>query len=272
MPEVVLDLPTVTATTERLLAALRRCHDDLAIRVRSLDEAGLGRRSYCTEWSVAQVLSHLGSGAEIALAQLRAARASTTPLGPDGFRAIWAVWDARSPRQQATEFAKAVPRLHDAVDALDDAERRELRLCFHNSLVEPPAFLAFRLVEQALHAWDVQVAFDPEACMDAGAVELLTELFPLGVGMADPQVLRALAPARLAVTTTDPARRFVVELGERARLQPAGDGELSGSLRLPAEALVRLLSGRLDPAHTPAGTRAEGRPSLDELRRLYPGG
>jgi hypothetical protein len=89
MPEVVLDLPTVTATTERLLAALRRCHDDLAIRVRSLDEAALGRRSYCIEWSVAQVLSHLGSGAEIALAQLRAARAGTTPLGPDGFRVIW---------------------------------------------------------------------------------------------------------------------------------------------------------------------------------------
>jgi hypothetical protein len=46
---------------------------------------------------------------------------------------------------------------------------------------------------------------------------------------------------------------------------------VSGSLWLPAEALVRLVAGRLDPAHTPAGTRAEGRPSLNELRRLYPG-
>jgi uncharacterized protein (TIGR03083 family) len=271
MPELILELPTVSASTDRLLAALRRCHDDLAIRVRGLDEAGLDRRSYCTEWSVAQVLSHLGSGAEIALAQLEAARTGAAPLGPDGFRAIWAVWDARSPREQATEFAEAVPRLHDAVDALDDAERRELRLCFHNSLVELPAFLAFRLVEQALHAWDVHVAFQPSTPLDAEAVELLAELFPMAASLADPEVLGALAPARLAVTTSDPTQRLVLELAAQARLCPAGDGEVSGSLRLPAEAFARLLAGRLDPAHTPKGTSTEGRPSLDALRRLYPG-
>jgi hypothetical protein len=64
----------------------------------------------------------------------------------------------------------------------------------------------------------------------------------------------------------------VLDLGAQARLDPADDGEVSGSLRLPAEALIRLVAGRLDPAHTPAGTVAEGRPSLEELRRLYPGG
>ncbi len=119
MSEMILELPTLTASADRLLAALRGCHDDLAARIGGLSEADLTRQSYCTEWSVAQVLSHLGSGAEIALAQLQAARAGTTPLGPADFRAVWARWDARPPRQQATAFAEAVPSLHDAVAALD---------------------------------------------------------------------------------------------------------------------------------------------------------
>jgi hypothetical protein len=90
--------------------------------------------------------------------------------------------------------------------------------------------------------------------------------------MADAEVLGALAPARLTVATSDPAHQFVLDLSAQARLCPAEDGKVSGSLRLPTEALARLVTGRLDPAHTPAGTVAEGRPSLDELRRLYPGG
>jgi uncharacterized protein (TIGR03083 family) len=271
MPELLSEVPTVTAAPDRLLAALRRCHDELAARVGGLGEADLTRQSYCTDWSVAQVLSHLGSGAEIALAQLRAARAGTMPLGPDDFRAIWVRWDARPPRQQATTFAKAVPCLHDAVAALDHAEWRELRPYFHDGPVDLPLFLAFRLVEQALHAWDVHVAFDPASAVDAEAVALLVELLPLGASLADPAVLGRLAPARLAVVTSDPTRRFVLDLRAEARLGPGSDSQVSGSLRLPTEALVRLVTGRLDPAHTPAGTRAEGQPSLDELRRLYPG-
>jgi uncharacterized protein (TIGR03083 family) len=269
MSEPMPELATVTASCEQVLVALRRCHQELAARVEALDEDDLTRQSYCTGWSVAQVLSHLGSGAEIALAQLEAARAGTAPLGPGEFRAVWARWDARPPCQQATAFQVAVPRLHDTVDALDDAERCRLRPWFHTGQVALPVFLAFRLVEQALHAWDVHVAFEPTTPVDAHAVGLLVELLPLGASLVDPQVLSALAPARLAIQTCDPAHRFVLDLGERARLGPADGGEVSGSLRLPTEALARLLTGRLDPAHTPASTRTQGRPSLDELRHLY---
>lgn len=271
MSEMILEPPVVTAPAERLLAVLRRCHDELAARVCGLGEAGLTRQSYCAEWSLAQVLSHLGSGAEIALAQLQATRTGAAPPGPAYFRAVWARWDARPPCQQAAAFAEAVPRLHDAVEALDDAEQRELRPYFHAGPVDLPVFLAFRLVEQALHAWDVHVAFEPAAAVDAGAVRLLAELLPFGASLADAEVLGTLAPARLTVVTSDPARQFMLDLGTQARLCPAENGQASGSLRLSAEALIRLVTGRLDPAHTPAGTVAEGRPSLDELRQLYPG-
>jgi uncharacterized protein (TIGR03083 family) len=271
MSEMTFELPTVTTSAERLLTGLRNCHDDLAARVRGLGEADLIHPSYCAEWPVAQVLSHLGSGAEIALDQLRAALAGTTPPGPDHFRAVWARWDALPPLRQADAFAEAVPRLHDAIGALGDAGQRKVHPYFHAGPVALPVFLTFRLVEQALHAWDVHVAFEPEAVLDTGAVRLLTELLPLGASRVNAAVLGTLAPARLAVATSDPAGRFVLDLDVQACLRPAGDGDVSGSLRLPTEALIRLVTGRLDAAHTPEGTVAEGRPSLDELRQLYAG-
>ena len=70
------------------------------------------------------------------------------------------------------------------------------------------------------------------------------------------------------MTTTDPDRQFVLETGEAVTLMPADDAEGLPELRLPAEALVRLVYGRLDPAHTPAGVSGA---DLDELRQLFPG-
>ncbi len=40
-------------------------------------------------------------------------------------------------------------------------------------------------------------------------------------------------------------------------------------LELPADALIRLVAGRLDPDHTPAGI--VGASHLDELRQVFPG-
>ena len=73
----------------------------------------------------------------------------------------------------------------------------------------------------------------------------------------------------LRVSTTDPARDFILQTGESVTLTPA-DGEAGvPELRLPAEALIRLVYGRLDPAHTPA-VQASG-VDLDELRAIFPG-
>ncbi len=53
------------------------------------------------------------------------------------------------------------------------------------------------------------------------------------------------------------------------RLEPAeADGSLP-HLRLPAEALVRLVYGRLDPAHPPPVETSQV--DLDELRQIFPG-
>jgi hypothetical protein len=74
------------------------------------------------------------------------------------------------------------------------------------------------------------------------------------------------------VTTYDPARRIVLEVGDDgARLSRAAGGTTAGSpaVRLPAEAFVRLVHGRLDPDRIPPGS--DGDVDLDLLRRAFPG-
>jgi hypothetical protein len=49
---------------------------------------------------------------------------------------------------------------------------------------------------------------------------------------------------------------------------PAG-GAADGEIQLPAEALMRMIYGRLDPAHTPTFS---GDPALlDRVRAVFPG-
>jgi hypothetical protein len=75
------------------------------------------------------------------------------------------------------------------------------------------------------------------------------------------------------VTTTDPDRRFILETGDEVTLVTADEGTAPGpgvfELRLPAEAFVRLIYGRMDEAHTPP-TENTG-VELDELRPIFPG-
>ena len=55
---------TVLAPLDELLAAVHRSHDRLAAALADLSADRLSAPSY-HDWSIAQVLSHLGSGAEI---------------------------------------------------------------------------------------------------------------------------------------------------------------------------------------------------------------
>jgi hypothetical protein len=127
-----------------------------------------------------------------------------------------------------------------------------------------------RLGEHAVHAWDVLVTLDPSATVAPDAVALL-------IDQLDQLVSRSAKPdgkpRKVRVLTSDPERQFILETGEAVSLVPAGDEttpELGLSeLRLPAEAFIRLIYGRLDPDHTPP-VESTG-VDLDELRPIFPG-
>jgi hypothetical protein len=54
----------------------------------------------------------------------------------------------------------------------------------------------------------------------------------------------------------------------RTTVAPAASAD-ADHLRLPAEAFLRLVYGRLDPEHTPAGVTENAH--LDVLRPVFPG-
>jgi hypothetical protein len=72
------------------------------------------------------------------------------------------------------------------------------------------------------------------------------------------------------VATSDPKRHFLLETGEKVSLTPADHHDTPlPKLVLPAEALIRLVYGRLDPVHTPPVETTDV--DLDELRAVFPG-
>ena len=71
--------------------------------------------------------------------------------------------------------------------------------------------------------------------------------------------------------TTDPNRVLGLVLGQSVSLGDAPT-DVGDVLTIPAEALLRLLAGRLDEAHTPdTVTITSGVVTLEQLRRVFPG-
>ena len=73
------------------------------------------------------------------------------------------------------------------------------------------------------------------------------------------------------VRTTEPDRELSLVVGEAVALTDRVDEPADGELALPAEALLRLVYGRLDVDHTPDGVSASGAVDLDGLRQMFPG-
>jgi len=152
------------------------------------------------------------------------------------------------------------------IESLDAGQRDRFRLELFGMDLDMAGLLRMRLGEHAIHTWDVAVALEPAATVAPDAVALLVDALGQLVvrsGKPDGTQLRVL------VSADSPQRRFILESGETVTLAPAEGAESLPELRLPAEALVRLVYGRLDPGHTPA-VEARG-VDLDELRRIFPG-
>lgn len=259
-------------SADQIIAALRSGHDELATAIRSLAPDDLVRQSGASEWQVSQVLSHLGSGAEIHLAALNAAQGRESAPDGDFNRTVWARWDAMPPKEHADGFIEANQRLVEAYESLDETTRAQLRV--HLGFLPAPVDIAtaarIRLSEFALHQWDVAVTFDPQATV---APESVPPLLDLVAGMmawlAKPEALGGRT-ATLALRLSDPDRAYGLQLGEQIAvtdLPERPDGELTA----PAEAWLRLTTGRLKPPYTPGSVRLTGPLDLDDLRKVFPG-
>src|SRR5580692_4679193 len=89
------------------ISALRASHDRLASVVQPLGPDDVVRPSMADEWTIAQVLSHLGSQAEIFGRILDAGLEHSDPPSPDSFPPVWEAWDTRSATDQVTDSVAA---------------------------------------------------------------------------------------------------------------------------------------------------------------------
>lgn len=268
-----------TPTAQDWIAALRSSQDRLASVVSALDDDTLVGPSYDTEWTVAQVLSHLGSGADIFDLMLDAGIAGRTAPGIEEFHPVWDDWNARSAVDQRDGVLTSNEKLVGKIEGLSPEERAKFHLDFFGNDTDLAGFVRLRLGEHAVHTWDAAVVLDPAALVTSNAVELLVD----HVSQLAARSGRACEQSfRVRVTTTDPGRHFIVSVGETVSAEPVDAAEsnatdpVDGSLTLPAEAYLRLIYGRLDPDHTPelaasASAVGVGTRGLDDLRATFQG-
>jgi uncharacterized protein (TIGR03083 family) len=246
------------------LSALRASAERLRATATALDDAQLVGASYDNEWTIADVLSHLGSGAVIMQRRLRDAQAGTET--PDEFApSVWDEWNAKSPRAKTDDALVADWALVDALEAVSAEDRAALTFAMGPMTLDLPTFVGMRLNEHVFHTWDVEVALHGAATLAADAVPLVVDNLDL---IARYTAQPVGGRRTIALRTTDPSRDVTVTVGADS-VEYAASGSGQPDVVLPAEALCRLVYGRLDPDHTPAFT-GDGE-ALDVLRRVFPG-
>jgi uncharacterized protein (TIGR03083 family) len=251
--------------TNAWINAVRNSHERLVGLLASLDAEEVSGQSYDTEWTIADVASHLGSQAEIFGAFLDAGLNGTEPLSGADFGPIWDRWNALPPTEQVAASITADTAFIARLDRLTPAEAATFSMSLFGTELDLDGFLRMRLGEHAIHTWDVGVALDPTTELAPDAVELLIDTLAELV----PRVGSPAAEGRVVVIETHaPARDFLLSTGPEVQLS-AGVGTASPDLQMPAAALLRLVYGRLDPAHTPPSLASSE--LVAELRAAFPG-
>jgi len=249
------------STTQSALADSVNHLRDLA---KPLDSAQLRSRAYPSEWTIADVFSHIGSGAVIMQRRLDDARAGRGT--DDGFApSVWDVWNAKSPEAKAADALEADRALMERIESVSDDERGRLQFSMGPMTFTFDEFIGTRLSEHTLHTWDVEVALDPQATLADGATGLVVdrlEMIARYTGKPSGTV------HDVTVHTSNPTRDFTIALGADSVSFAPGASSSPPDLELPAEALVRLVYGRLDAEHSP---EVADPALLDELRGVFPG-
>jgi uncharacterized protein (TIGR03083 family) len=268
---------TTESLADRTIAALRAEHDSLAATARVLSDQELRLTSGATDWSVAQVLSHLGSGSEILLGVIARARGTSTTKERPSASSVWARWDALTPIRQRDEFLVREEELVALFESLDGAERSTLRIDvgFQPEPQSLTAFAGLRLYELALHSWDARVAAAPAAELTTETATVLAEHLAGDIGVLVGMIGRAERVGR--TVRLDVGSGYQLRVDDAAALVATTTGDLltesrpTGTFDGPLEAVLRLIGGRLGLAHTPPDVSVTGDTTLEELRTVFTG-
>jgi uncharacterized protein (TIGR03083 family) len=259
------------STNSDRIAALWASHHRLDAATKQLTEAEIAGPSYCSDWSTAQVLSHIGSGAQIFGLLLDAGLSGGEAPGREEFSKIWDVWNAMSPDEQAKSSLVADSAFLQRLDAVPSEQLDALRMNLFGAPADAGRLIGMRLSEHAIHTWDVIVIRDPSAEVAPDAVAFMVDHVGPVAGRSGSN---AGGPLEVDIITSDPDRTYRLSVADAVTLSPSdtagGASPATATVHMPSESLVRLVYGRLDAEHTPAAVKAEGI-DLDVLRAVFPG-
>ena len=183
-----------------------------------LDDAQLESQSYAAEWTVADVLSHLGSGAvhhaSAASQDVRAAPRRPTDFAPS----VWDEWNAKAPRAQADDCLAADERLLAALEAVGRGRPGTPDLLLGAPVPRlrrgaRPAPQRARLP----HAGTSRSCSTTRRALPPDAAAVVVD----NLGMIARFTARPTGrSATVAVRTTDPERHFTLRLTRRRRRAP----------------------------------------------------
>jgi uncharacterized protein (TIGR03083 family) len=257
----------ITTTTAGWLAAVDNSSRRLREVVAEVGDAGLTAPSQAAGWSIAQVLSHLGSAAEIGTVLLqRGIDGDESAPTPQDTEPVWERWNAMAATEQRDRWIAADARHREVLRAVAD---RPVRVPYFAGLLTEKDYAGYRLSEQSVHGWDVAVAVDPHASIPAAEVSLLWQRLNLvATRFRAPDVLARLSPRQIQVQTTGPEGVYCLTLSAELHLLPCEPAEPSATVRGSAEAVLRLVYGRYRDTDD---VTADGAVTLDDIRALFPG-
>jgi uncharacterized protein (TIGR03083 family) len=216
------------------LHALHASVERLRAIVESLEPSQLTEPAYPSEWTSADTLSHLGSGAVIMRSTLDSVVGGAAVA--EGFnQSVWDEWNAKLPTDQAADLIAADHAFLERVGSLTEEQQASVQFPFGPMSLGLAEALGMRLNEHALHTWDVEVMLDPAAVVSEQSAAVVLGSLPMLVRFAakDDGVERDLT-----IRTSEPTHEFVLTSGTGGVSLTPGAGE-GPVFDLPAESFVR---------------------------------
>ena len=230
----------------------------------SIDPPNYTAPAYPKDWTVAETFSHLGSGAVIGRRSFEDALAHRES-DPASNTAVWDEWNAKGPTAQVVDCLASELDYLSSLEAATEDQREDFHFTMGPFEFDFDGLVGLRLSEHVLHTWDVEVAFAPSATLSSDAANAILDRIQFIVSRTGKSTG---APREVTIRTTDSGREFTLVLDVDSVDLVESRHEGAVDLTISAEALVRLIYGRLDQEHTPVSVTGE---VVNLLRLVFPG-
>ena len=250
----------------------------------ALPPEALERPSPCEMWNVGEVIAHLIWFAEyyggIMERGLRGDQSPTGGFPPPGTPNRQVIVD-EFVGQAAIDLRrslgqKLIPAFNERYDWLNDMLKGMGpedwdKLCYHSTgLRSVASFLPTLISELALHEWDIRSTLEPSPPVSQESMSVLMEKIPSNRSrpwsISFPDMKDAPGPIRYCFELTGEAggKQDILVEGNKARMEPAGDGSANLTLAGDTSTFILLMYGRLrlETAIATGGFDAKGDPGL----------